>query len=135
VASEIVALEEVGVLGNALGCALLHAFDRGRSVVPFRHRRTETVLFGSHLGGEMVAAEALTEPRGGSDFFDVTTCAELEDGSFAIRGQKRFVVAARGAYFFAALPRSPRTEIVLLSALRTRPGFFRRRMPRQWTQH
>jgi alkylation response protein AidB-like acyl-CoA dehydrogenase len=52
------------------------------------------------LRGELISAEALTEPRGGSDFFGATTRAELTDGAFTIRGQKRFVVGARGADFF-----------------------------------
>ena len=48
----------------------------------------------------MFAAECLTEPRGGSDFFGTTTTA-VEDGDhFILNGQKRFIVGAQGADFF-----------------------------------
>ena len=52
------------------------------------------------LRGDLISAEALTEPRGGSDFFGATTRAELKDGWFTVKGQKRFVVGAEGADFF-----------------------------------
>lgn len=45
----------------------------------------------------MTVAEALTEPRGGSDFFATTTRARHEGDTFCISGQKRFVVDAEGA--------------------------------------
>ncbi len=53
-----------------------------------------------YLEGKLVAAEALTEPRGGSDFFGATTRAVLEGDRFIVNGQKRFVVGAEGADFF-----------------------------------
>lgn len=53
-----------------------------------------------NLTGELVSAEALTEPRGGSDFFWATTMAKLKGDYFTVKGQKRFVVAASGADFF-----------------------------------
>jgi acyl-CoA dehydrogenase len=48
----------------------------------------------------LVAAEALTEPRGGSDFFGAMTRAELKGDHFILNGMKRFVVGAEGADFF-----------------------------------
>jgi hypothetical protein len=42
-------------------------------------------------------AEALTEPRGGSDFFGTTTTARREGDHYVLEGQKRFVVGAEGA--------------------------------------
>jgi len=53
-----------------------------------------------YLAGKLVAAEALTEPRGGSDFFGAMTRAELCGDHFILNGQKRFVVGAQGADFF-----------------------------------
>jgi acyl-CoA dehydrogenase len=47
-----------------------------------------------------VGAEALTEPRGGSDFFGAVTRADLKGDHFVLNGQKRFVVGAEGADFF-----------------------------------
>jgi hypothetical protein len=52
------------------------------------------------LRGEIVSAEALTEPRGGSDFFGATTVAEDKGDHFLLNGQKRFVVGATEADVF-----------------------------------
>jgi alkylation response protein AidB-like acyl-CoA dehydrogenase len=59
-----------------------------------------------YLEGKLVSAEALTEPRGGSDFFGATTKAILEGDHFIVNGQKRFVVGAEGADFFVVYCRS-----------------------------
>ena len=56
--------------------------------------------------GELFAAEALTEPRGGSDFFGATTTAEDKGDHFVLNGQKRFIVGAEGADFFLVYARS-----------------------------
>ena len=53
-----------------------------------------------YIEGNLVAAEALTEPRGGSDFFGAMTRAELKGNHFILNGMKRFVVGAEGADFF-----------------------------------
>ena len=50
--------------------------------------------------GEKFAAECLTEPRGGSDFFGSTTIARREGSDFILNGQKRFIVGGEGADFF-----------------------------------
>lgn len=52
------------------------------------------------LRGEIFAAECLTEPRGGSDFFGTTSLAEDKGDHFLLNGQKRFIVGAEGADFF-----------------------------------
>ncbi len=52
------------------------------------------------LKGEQVCAEALTEPRGGSDFFGATTTARREGDHYVLHGQKRFIVGAEGADYF-----------------------------------
>jgi alkylation response protein AidB-like acyl-CoA dehydrogenase len=52
------------------------------------------------LKGETFAAECLTEPRGGSDFFGSTTTARKQGGDWIINGQKRFIVGAEGADWF-----------------------------------
>jgi hypothetical protein len=79
------------------------------------------------LRGKLVPAEALTEPRGGSDFFGATTRAELKDGWFTVRGQKRFVVGAEGADFFLVYCNTnpnapPRDRISVLLIERDRAG-------------
>ena len=95
------AMEEVGTLGYIFACV----FGVGAELVC-----DAIIRHGSHdlkekyvkplLKGELFAAECLTEPRGGSDFFGTATTA-VEDGDhFIINGQKRFIVGAEGADFF-----------------------------------
>ena len=50
--------------------------------------------------GEQYAAECLTEPRGGSDFFGATTRARKDGDDWILNGQKRFIVGAEGADWF-----------------------------------
>jgi alkylation response protein AidB-like acyl-CoA dehydrogenase len=59
-----------------------------------------------YLEGKLVAAEALTEPRGGSDFFGAMTKAEDRGDHFLLKGMKRFVVGAEGADFFLVYART-----------------------------
>jgi alkylation response protein AidB-like acyl-CoA dehydrogenase len=58
------------------------------------------------LRGERFAAECLTEPRGGSDFFGTTTTAEDRGDHFLVNGQKRFIVGAEGADYFLVYART-----------------------------
>jgi alkylation response protein AidB-like acyl-CoA dehydrogenase len=58
------------------------------------------------LRAELTCAEALTEPRGGSDFFGATTTARREGDYYILNGQKRFVVGAQGADFFIVYART-----------------------------
>jgi acyl-CoA dehydrogenase len=52
------------------------------------------------LAGKMFGGEALTEPRGGSDFFGSTTKAIKDGDDYILNGQKRFIVGAEGAAYF-----------------------------------
>jgi alkylation response protein AidB-like acyl-CoA dehydrogenase len=56
--------------------------------------------------GKLYAAEALTEPRGGSDFFGATTTAVKDGESFILNGEKRFVVGAKDADYFLVYAKS-----------------------------
>ncbi len=94
-------MEEIGALGYIFACT----FGIGSELVC-----DAIVLHGSDylkdkyvrplLKGEIFAAECLTEPRGGSDFFGTTTAAEKKNGYYVLNGQKRFIVGAEGADFF-----------------------------------
>jgi len=97
---EIAVLEEIGVLGMALGCAFSMPSIVGEALHTFGSEDLKERFLRPMLKGELVSAEALTEPRGGSDFFGATTMAKLEGDHFTVKGQKRFVVAASGADFF-----------------------------------
>src|SRR5512133_1158248 len=99
--------EEIGSLSYELACVfgvgadlvcdaiVLHGTDeqRERYVKPL-------------LRGDLFAAECLTEPRGGSDFFGATTTAEDRGDYFALNGQKRFIVGAEGADYFLVYART-----------------------------
>jgi len=98
--AEIAALEEIGVLGMALSCAFAMPSIVGEALHAFGSEELKEKFLKPMLKGELVSAEALTEPRGGSDFFGATTVAKLEGDYFMVKGQKRFVVAASGADFF-----------------------------------
>ncbi|NOY28131.1 MAG: acyl-CoA/acyl-ACP dehydrogenase [Oligoflexia bacterium] len=94
-------MEEVGVLGYIFACVfgvgaelvcdavVQHGTDdqRERYVKPL-------------LRGERFAAECLTEPRGGSDFFGTSTTAVDKGDHYLLNGQKRFIVGGTAADFF-----------------------------------
>lgn len=105
--STCVAMEEVGTLGYIFACTfgvgaelvcdaiVLHGTDaqKERYVAPL-------------LRGEIFAAECLTEPRGGSDFFGTTTTAVEQGNHFLLNGQKRFIVGGEGADYFLVYART-----------------------------
>jgi butyryl-CoA dehydrogenase len=94
-------MEEIGTLGYIFACTfgvgaelvcdaiILHGTDEQKEkyVKPL-------------LKGEIFAAECLTEPRGGSDFFGTTATAKDKGDYFLLNGQKRFIVGAEGADYF-----------------------------------
>lgn len=96
-----VVMEEIGVLGYIVSCVfgvgaelvcdaiILHGTDEQKEkfVKPL-------------LAGDIFAAECLTEPRGGSDFFGTSTIAEDKGDHFIVNGQKRFIVGGEGADYF-----------------------------------
>jgi len=100
-------MEEIGTLGYEFACVfgvgaelvcdaiVLHGTDeqKERYVRPL-------------LKGDLFAAECLTEPRGGSDFFGATTTAVDAGDHFLINGQKRFIVGGEGADFFLLYART-----------------------------
>ncbi len=125
--AEIAAQEEVGVLGTALGCAFSMPSIVGQALHSFGTEVQKERFLRPLLKGDLISAEALTEPRGGSDFFGATTRAQLKDGTFTIKGQKRFVVGAEGADFFIVYCNTnpeapPHQRISLLIVERDRPG-------------
>ncbi|MEW6665102.1 MAG: acyl-CoA dehydrogenase family protein [Thermodesulfobacteriota bacterium] len=125
--AEVAALEEIGVLGMALGCAFSMPSIVGEALHGFASEDLKERFLKPMLAGRFVSAEALTEPRGGSDFFGATTRAEREGDHFIVNGQKRFVVAASGADFFVVYCRTdpqgkPHERISLLLVEAEREG-------------
>lgn len=103
---EMAALEEVGVLGTALSCAFAMPSIVGEALYRFGTQEQKEKYLKPMLRGELVAAEALTEPRGGSDFFGATTTAVRDGDHYVLNGQKRFIVGAQGADFFFVYART-----------------------------
>jgi alkylation response protein AidB-like acyl-CoA dehydrogenase len=98
--AEVAAIEEIGCLGIALGCAFVMPSIVGEALQVFGTEAQKEKYLKPLLEGQLTAAEALTEPRGGSDFFGAMTRAELQGDHFILNGMKRFVVGAEGADFF-----------------------------------
>ena len=105
-ADEIVALEEVGILGTSLACLYSLPSIVGEAIHIFGTAEQKARWLRPALEGKLTVAEALTEPQGGSDFFGTTTTARREGDSFVLEGQKRFVVGAEGADCFLVYART-----------------------------
>jgi len=93
--------EEIGVPSYSLACL----WGVGADIVcdaisTFGSEELKQEIVVPLLKGEVYAAEGLTEPRGGSDFFGATTSARKDGGDWIINGQKRFIVGAEGADWF-----------------------------------
>ena len=97
---EVVALEEVGVLGSALPCLYSLPIITGEAMNLFGSQHQKLTYLKPMCEGKKYTAEALTEPRGGSDFFGATCNAVKEGDNYILNGEKRFVVGAEGADFF-----------------------------------
>ncbi len=98
--ADVAATEEIGCLGMALGCAFVMPSIVGEAINKFGTEEQKEKFLKPYIEGKLVGAEALTEPRGGSDFFGAMTRAELQGDHFILNGMKRFVVGAEGADFF-----------------------------------
>ncbi|MEJ2549666.1 MAG: acyl-CoA/acyl-ACP dehydrogenase [Anaerolineales bacterium] len=98
--AEVIAEEEIGVLGTTLGCAFVMPSIVGEALHVFGTETQKERFLRPILEGKLVSAEALTEPRGGSDFFGATSRAELKGDRFVVNGQKRFIVGATEADVF-----------------------------------
>jgi len=103
---EVLAIEEVGVLGTALACAYVMPSIVGEALNVFGTPQQKERWLTPIIAGRKVAAEALTEPRGGSDFFGTTTTARREGDYYILRGQKRFIVGAAKCDFFLVYART-----------------------------
>ncbi|MCX6006331.1 MAG: acyl-CoA/acyl-ACP dehydrogenase [Chloroflexi bacterium] len=113
---EIIALEEIGVLGMSLGCLFSLVSIVGEALDVFGTDQQKKKYLEPLLKGKIFCAEALTEPRGGSDFFGATTTAVQKGDYYILNGQKRFVVGAEGADIFLVYARTEGTPGKSISA-------------------
>ncbi|MHA1612371.1 MAG: acyl-CoA dehydrogenase family protein [Promethearchaeota archaeon] len=116
--AEMAALEEIGILSLALGCLASLPSICGEALHTFGTKEQKQKFLAPILAGERFCAEALTEPRGGSDFFGATTTAVKDGDHYILNGQKRFVVGAEGADLFLVYaktnPEAPRHKSISL---------------------
>jgi len=124
--AEVVAEEEVGVLGVALGCAFVMSSIVGEALNFFGTEEQKERYLRPIITGPKIPEEALTEPRGGSDFFGATTRAVADGDSFILNGQKRFVVGAEAADFFTVYcntdPKAPAHQRISMFIVEKGPG-------------
>ncbi len=103
---EALALEEIGVLGASLACLFSLPSIVGEALNVFGTPAQKDKYLKHILAGQLTVAEALTEPRGGSDFFGATATIKREGEFYILNGQKRFIVGAEGADVFLVYARS-----------------------------
>ncbi|MGE5248876.1 MAG: acyl-CoA dehydrogenase family protein [Bacteroidota bacterium] len=103
---EVLALEEIGVLGASLACLFSLPSIVGEAIHVFGSQEQKERYLKPVLKAKLTVAEALTEPRGGSDFFGAVTTARREGDCYILNGQKRFIVGAEGADLFLVYART-----------------------------
>lgn len=104
--AEMIALEEIGVLGVGLGCSYAMVSIVGEALNRFGTKWQKEKFLKPIIKGEKLSAEGLTEPRGGSDFFGTTTKAERKGNKWIINGEKRFIAGGKAADFYAIYART-----------------------------
>lgn len=104
--AEVAVIEEIGVLGTSLGCLYSLPSIIGEAIHVFGTEEQKQKYLRPTLEARLTCAEALTEPRGGSDFFGTACQARREGDYYLLNGQKRFVVGAEGADYFLVYART-----------------------------
>lgn len=95
------AMEEIGVLGYIMACVFGVGAELVCDAIVIHGTQEQKEKYVKPLlKGKIFAAECLTEPRGGSDFFGATTTAVDKGDYYLLNGQKRFIVGGEGADYF-----------------------------------
>jgi hypothetical protein len=97
---ELIEVGEVMKLGVPFACLVSVTSIVGEGLNVFGTEAQKERYLRPLIAGRQWAGEALTEPRGGSDFFGATTVARKKGNHYYLTGQKRFVVGSEGADFF-----------------------------------
>jgi len=97
---EVMAAGIIGKLSVSHACLFALVSIVGEALNVFGTDAQKEKYLKPIIAGKIWAGEALTEPRGGSDFFGATTTARKEGNYYILNGQKRFVVGGEGADFF-----------------------------------
>jgi alkylation response protein AidB-like acyl-CoA dehydrogenase len=101
-AEECIAIEEMATLGIPPACLYSLVSIVGECTNEFGTDEQKEKYLKPTIEGKLFCSEALTEPRGGSDFFGATTTARREGDEYILHGQKRFIVGAEGSDYFMA---------------------------------
>jgi len=104
--AEMVAMEEIGVLGMGLGCSYAMPSIVGEAIYRFGQEWQKEEFLKPVIKGKKLSAEGLTEPRGGSDFFGTTTKAEKKGKVWVLNGMKRFIAGGKVADFYLIYART-----------------------------
>lgn len=106
-ATQCMMAEEISTLGYMIACTYGTGPDLVGDAINLHgtDEQKEKYLI-PLLRGDMFAAECLTEPRGGSDFFGATSTAVDKGDHFLLNGQKRFIVGGEGADYFLVYART-----------------------------
>ena len=99
---ECVAIGEMATLGIPPACLYSLVSIVGECTNEFGTEEQKKKYLKPTCEGKLFCSEALTEPRGGSDFFGATTIAKRDGDFYVLHGQKRFIVGAEGADYFMA---------------------------------
>src|SRR4030043_1100840 len=97
---EILYIGEIYKLGVPFACLCSVMSIVGEGLNVFGTEAQKQKYLKPLIAGTQWAGEALTEPRGGSDFFGATTVARKKGNTYYLTGQKPFVVGSEGADFF-----------------------------------
>ena len=98
---DVIVTEEVGVASYSLACLWGVGADIvAEAICEYGSEKLRQEVVVPLLAGKVYAAEGLTEPRGGSDFFGATTKAVKDGNGYRLTGQKRFIVGGEGADYF-----------------------------------
>lgn len=97
---ELLYIGEIYKLGVPFACLCSVMSIVGEGLNVFGTEAQKQKYLKPLIAGSQWAGEALTEPRGGSDFFGATTVARKKGNHYYLTGQKRFVVGSEGADFF-----------------------------------
>ncbi len=102
-------VEEIGTLGYMFACVFGVGADLVCEAIVSHGTQYQIDKYVKPLlKGEIFAAECLTEPQVGSDFYGGSSFAEDKGDYFLLNGHKRFIVGAEGADYFKVYAKTDR---------------------------
>ncbi len=103
---EVLALEEIGVLGASLACLFSLPSIVGEAIHVFGTKDQKAKYLSKIITGQLTVAGALTEPRGGQISLWRHGDCRARWQFLCLEWQKRFIVGAEGADLFLVYART-----------------------------